>query len=485
MNVLFITSECVPFAKTGGLADVAGSLPKALSGIGVDARVFMPRYGGVTLDESTPKLCDFTIRLGKKKMFGSIHEGRAPNGTIVYFLDQPYYFDRPELYVENGRDYPDNAERFIFFVRAAVEFIRKKSFVPDVAHINDWFTGLFPVVTNTVFGKDALISPIATVITLHNMAYQGIFDRHFMDVAGLHPSLFRMDTFEYYGKMNFLKAGLVFSEKISAVSPRYAEEIQTPEFGHGLEGVLEHRKADIAGIINGVDYDIWNPETDSHIARTYGRENLGGKAECKSELQRLNNLPFSDAPLLGMVSRIVEQKGFDLLVACFERIMDTGSQFVLLGSGEPALQEKLMSFARRYPLQVGINLAFSEELARKIEAGCDIYLMPSRFEPCGLNQLYSLKYGSVPVVRAVGGLADTVREWDFGSKEGTGFVFEEYNPGAFMAAVERAQAVFAKKKDWEKLVRNGMSEDWSWARSAAEYRSLYEAAIEKRGARVR
>lgn len=480
MKVLLVASECVPYAKTGGLADVAAALPAALRRVGIDARIFMPRYRGIEVGDARPVVSSLPIPMNARTVHGKIYESRTADDVPIYFLDQPKYYDRKELYVENGQDYPDNAERFIFFARAAVEFIRKGGFVPDVIHGNDWFCGLVPVYLRALYAGDPVLARIAVVFSVHNLAYQGIFWHYDMHLTGLSWSLFHYDKLEFYGKINLMKGGLVFSDKLSTVSEQYAREIRTKEFGCGLEPVLEQRAADLVGIVNGVDYAQWSPDSGRYLASPYTAADLGGKAACKRELQALNNLPQSDVPLIGMISRLAEQKGFDLVEKIFPRLMESGAQFVLLGSGEERWQELFRSFARKHPLQVGVNLTFSDELAHKIEAGADIFLMPSRFEPCGLNQLYSLKYGTVPVVRAVGGLADTIREYDPATGTGTGFRFEDYTPDACWQAVARALALFADRASWTRLMMNGMAEDWSWDRSAKEYVHLYESAIAHR-----
>ena len=473
-KVLFVSTECVPYAKTGGLADVAAALPKALRKMGLDVRIFMPRFRAIDTTDLKKVGKKLTVPVGYRKISAEILQGTTQDGTPIYFLDQPKYYDRDELYVEAGEDYSDNAERFIFFSRAALEFARSGAFVPDLFHINDWFTGLLPVYLKTLYRHDPVIGGTPIVLTIHNLAYQGLFLKEKMKYTNLPWSLFQLDKLEFYGKLNFLKGGVVFADKVTTVSPRYAQEIQTKPFGHGLDAALRQRSKDLLGIINGVDYDIWNPEQDKSLCASYNVDNLSGKKECKIELQKLNNLPTSDRPILRIISRLTDQKGFDLIVEAFDRIMELDVQFVLLGSGDQELQEKFLGFARKYPLKVGINIAFSDNLARKIEAGSDIFLMPSKFEPCGLNQLYSLKYGTVPVVRAVGGLSDTVREWDPATGEGTGFLFEDYDADQFFEAVKRAVDLYDNKKRWAQVMKNGMTADWSWNKSARLYYELFQ-----------
>ncbi len=479
MKILFVTSECVPYAKTGGLADVAGSLPKALRDIGIDARIFMPRYRAVSTDGLKEVVGGLPVPISSKTVYGRVLESTTPSGVPVYFLDQPHYFDRKDLYVENGKDYPDNAERFVFFSRAAVEFLRRGIFAADVVHANDWFAGLVPVYLRTLYARDHSVNRIRTLFSIHNLAYQGIFWHYDMHLTGLPWDLFRFDKMEFFGKLNFLKGGIIFSEIVSTVSERYAQEIMTPENGFGLDATIRKREKDLLGIINGVDYGEWNPATDAHIVRNYDESSLGGKLECKRDLQRLNNLPETDAPLLGIVSRLSDLKGSDLLEKAFDEMMSLGVQFVMLGTGDEAHEKYFADVARKYPLQAGVNLSYSDAMAHKIMAGSDIFLMPSRYEPCGLTQLYAMKYGTVPVVRAVGGLADTVREWD-GAASGTGFRFDDYSAPALLEALRRALSLHENAKAWQQIRRNGMQEDWSWNRSAGKYAEAYERALRPR-----
>lgn len=482
MKILFVTSECVPYVKTGGLADVAGSLPKALREIGVDARIFMPRYRAIPTEGAKEVVGGLPVPVSSKTVYGRVLESTTPSGVPIYFLDQPHYFDRKELYVEKGTDYPDNAERFVFFSRAVVEFLRRGVFAADVVHANDWFSGLVPVYLRTLYSHDTVASRVRTLFSIHNIAYQGIFWHYDMHLTGLSWDLFRFDKLEFFGKINFAKGGIIFSDIVSTVSERYAKEIVTPDGGFGLDAALAKRGGDLVGIVNGADYSEWNPATDAHLAVPYDAASIAKKLECKRDLQRLNNLPESDAPLVGIVSRLSDLKGIDLIVKSFDALMNLGVQFVLLGTGDAPHQDFFARAAKKYPLQAGVNLAYSDALAHKIIAGADIFAMPSRQEPCGLTQLYSMKYGTVPVVRAVGGLADTVRPWNATDGSGTGFLFSDYTSDAFLAIVRDALALRGDAKAWDRIRRNGMSEDWSWSRSAKKYVEVYERAMSRSSA---
>ncbi|RMH57266.1 MAG: glycogen synthase GlgA [Candidatus Hydrogenedentota bacterium] len=476
MKVLFVTSEMRPYAQTGGLSDVAAALPKVLRRLGVETAVIMPRYGSVERSR-LDTVCEFAVPFGSEQLPASILMDRTREGVAVYFVDAPRFFDRAGLYGENGRDYEDNAARFIFFSHAAVLFAKHGPFLPEIIHANDWFTGLVPVYLKTLYSGEASLARIRTVFTIHNLAYQGIFWHHEFPLTGLPWEVFRYDQLEFYGKMNLLKGGIAFADRITTVSPRYAREILTAEFGCGLDAVLRFRERHLSGIVNGIDTEVWNPAEDPYLPSTYSADDLSGKYRCREELQGLNNLPISDAPLVGFIGRLTEQKGIDILLAAFERLMERGVQFVLLGTGESRYETAFEELGRRYPLQCGINVTFSDELAHRIEAGCDLFLMPSRFEPCGLNQLYSHRYGTPPIVHAVGGLADTVEEFEEATRRGNGFRFEQYSAEALLDALDRAVAVRSHPEAWGRLIGNCMATDWSWERSAKEYHSLYSELL--------
>ncbi len=488
MNVMLVSSEAVPFAKTGGLADVAGALPKYLAKLGMDASLVMPLYQkvpqcGAKLIKLEPTL---RIPVGDKIFTGAIYQSTLPGSeTPVYFLEQKTLYDRPELYGAGGKDYTDNCTRFIYFCRGTIELIKALGLKVDVLHVNDWQSGLIPVYLKTLYASDAQVKDIATLFTVHNLAYQGLFWHWDMPLTGLPWDLFNWTELEFYGKLNFMKGGLVYADALSTVSKQYAKEIQTEEYGCGLEGVLTARRESLFGVVNGVDYTVWNPAVDSLIPAKFSPEDLSGKAKCKAQLQREQKLPVRpDAPLIGLISRLVNAKGFDLIAEIMDELMGADVQFVILGTGDPKYHALLEDAARKYPGKLALNLAFDNRLAHLIEAGCDMFLMPSQYEPCGLNQIYSLKYGSVPIVRETGGLKDTivnVTDETIKNATATGFSFRVYKSAALMEAVKRALALYTKKTAWRDLMINGMRQDWSWERAARDYHGLYGWAIKNRG----
>lgn len=486
MNILLVSSEVVPFAKTGGLADVAGALPRALKELGHDVRVAMPHYRSVK-EKSFPieTLFNEVIVYFDSPHTGSVSQSVFPETDIpVYFIGHDKFFDRPELYGEEGKDYPDNALRFAFFSMATLWMLKGLKWKPDIIHCNDWQTALIPLYLKTLpaVRQDEFHREIKVVFTVHNLGYQGAFDPAVLPKIGLGLEVFNMDVLEFYGKANLMKAGLVFADAITTVSKQYAKEIQTSEFGYGLEGLLKKRSKDLYGILNGIDYEVWSPEEDKLIPARYTVNDLSGKRICKKQLQKQNNLPDSpDIPIIGVISRLADQKGFDLLVKIMDDIMKLDCQFVLLGTGSPDYHAMFEKVAKEFPEKTGINLTFDNRLAHLIEAGSDMFLMPSRYEPCGLNQMYSLKYGTVPIVRKTGGLADTiidVKEKAIADSSGTGFVFEKYDEHALLKTITRAVAMYHKDTSkWQKIIHNGMKKDYSWTKSAKEYTALYEKMI--------
>jgi starch synthase len=485
MRVLFVSSEVAPFSKTGGLADVSGALPAALARRGLEVRVITPFYREVGHRAGELPVCGQAgVRLGGAMETVRLREGKLPGGPPVWFVDHPPSFDRPGLYGEGGQDYPDNLERFALFCRAVLAWVESASWVPEVVHCNDWQTALLPVYLRTP--PESAWRTVGSLLTVHNLAYQGVFPPEKYALLGLPEDLYSPQYFEFWGRVNLLKAGLVFADILSTVSETYAREIQTPELGCGLEGVLRQRAADLYGILNGADYSVWDPRNDSYLPARYGPHDLSGKAVCKAALQEEVGLhPAASVPLFGMVSRLVEQKGVDLVVACVDRFPAAGAQLVVLGTGDPKYEAELQEAGRRHPGWVAVRIGFDERLAHWIEAGSDAFLMPSRYEPSGLNQLYSLRYGTVPVVRRTGGLADSVVDATcetLARGEATGFVFDEYTPEAFWGAVQRALAAYRDRATWQKLVRAGMSADFSWERAAGRYVDLYRLARRKRGA---
>ena len=474
MRVLFAASEGLPFSKTGGLADVIEALPKALVAQGHELAVVLPRYRGIKT--SMVVMPSVTIPLGSRLRFPSIADGTMLNGVRYFFVDDPGYFDRDGIYGSAG-EYPDNAERYSEFCRATIE-IAKHVWPADIIHCHDWQTGLVPVLLRSSYATDPLVKDIPVVFTIHNLGYQGQFPAAVLDRAGIPSEVYHPAGLEYYGDVNLLKGGLVYSDYLTTVSKKYAEEIQTPEFGYGLDGVIRSRRDHLVGILNGVDYSVWNPEKDKLIAATYSAKDLTGKHVCKKELLEIFGLypEHETLPVLGIVSRFADQKGFDLIAAIANELLEEDVILTVLGSGERRYEELFETLANEFPGRVGVRIAYDNELAHKIEAGADMFLMPSRYEPCGLNQIYSLKYGTVPIVRATGGLDDTVESFDVEHGTGTGFKFEPYTGAALLDAVRLALHHFADERIWKRIQLNGMSKDFSWKRPATEYAKLYKAA---------
>ena len=480
LHVVHVASEASPYAKTGGLGDVLAALPPALARAGVDVTVVLPGYRAAhAVATSTRRLGTVSARVSSRVDDAAI---AAVDGAAVptLLVDAPRYFDRPALYGEDGRDYPDNAERFVFFCRAALEWLRRMTPPPDVVHVHDWQAALVPVLLAV---DRAVLYPelraARTITTVHNLAYQGRFWEADWHLLNLDRGLFTPDALEFYGYINFLKGGLVLADAVTTVSPRYADEIRTPAFGEGLDGVLRARTADLVGILNGVDYATWSPATDPAIAARYDRDDLTGKARCKAALQTELGLDVrSDVPVLAVISRLAQQKGIDLVADVAPELLDTtDAQLAILGSGEARLEAALLALHDRVPERVAVRLGFDDPLAHRIEAGADLLLMPSRYEPCGLSQLYSLRYGTVPVVHATGGLADTVIDYDPSADTGTGFAFHALAPAPFLDAIRRALALRRDTPRWQALVRRGMAADFSWDASATRYRALYEDVL--------
>jgi starch synthase len=483
MRILFVVSEVAPFSKTGGLADVAGALPKALHALGHDVRLVTPRYRGVSPTRACLKtrIPSLSIPVAGRAVQVAIWEGRLPQTDVpVYFVDHAGLFDREGLYQDGaGQDYEDNLERFSVFSQAALHLAQALDWTPDLLHAHDWQASLAVAHRKLTRGSDPFWQATAAVLTVHNQAYQGTFPQADWDLTGLPPQAFGIDGLEFYGRINCLKGGVVYADRLTTVSPTYAKEIQTPEFGCGLEGLLSRRRDVLTGILNGIDIEEWDPKTSPHLAAHYSAQELAGKALCKLGLQEHQRLPQRHGLLIGMIQRLVEQKGIDLFLKAAEDLFQLDIQIVLLGTGEPAYEQPLRALAARYPEQLVVSLAFDQALAHRIEAGSDAFLMPSRFEPCGLNQLYSMRYGSVPIVRRVGGLADSVTDVSpqtLQAGAATGFVFDAYTPEALVEAVQRAVAAFRDHSLWYAIVRNGMRADWSWARAAREYAGVYERA---------
>lgn len=461
-----VAAEVAPFAKTGGLADVLGALPKALHQLSTEVSLLLPRHRGIAMGEP---FISFSTEMGGHELKGRIERTTLPKSAVpVFLVVNDHYYARSGLYGEGGHDYPDNAERFAFLTRAALELAR--SLRPEIIHAHDWHTALIPVYLKTTCQD---LGWIRTVYTIHNLAYQGEFDRSAFRALGLEerPELVAR------GKLNWMKGGILFADLLTTVSQRYAQEIQTPEFGCGLHDELRLRAGELFGIVHGVDYDEWNPSIDRWLVKKYDWNSLEGKKENKLWLQRISSLKEdSEVPLLGSIARLVEQKGFDLIAVALDQIVKMGAQYVLLGTGDPKYHQLFQELAGRHPGSVSVNLTYSDELAHQIEAGADIFLMPSRFEPCGLNQLYSLRYGTVPVVRATGGLDDTIQDYQDG--QGNGFKFREYSVEALLDAVRRALGFYKDKEAWHALQVRIMREDHSWLQAAKEYLRLYERLVQ-------
>ncbi len=405
--------------------------------------------------------------------------GNGTGSFPTYLLDKAAYYDRDELYGTPQGDYPDNAERFIMFCRSALETLKAIDFRPDIIHCNDWQSALIPVYLKTMYSADPFFKNTASVFTIHNLAYQGSFDYPAMPLTGLDWKYFTPDWLEFYGRLNFLKGGILHADIINTVSKKYSQEIQTAKFGCGLDGVLQSRKTDLYGILNGVDYDLFDPDTDKQIAVNFDAEHLDKKKENKKALQREYNLPEEDVPLIGVVSRLADQKGFDLVAQTIESLLNLRVQLVLLGTGEAKYHTLFREIGKKYPKKAGINISYNGRLAQMIYAGSDMFLMPSNYEPCGLGQLISLKYGTIPIVHATGGLADTINDYLVNPASANGFVFTDYSANALFASVSTALLVYSYKDEWQKLVKRAMSADFSWKHSAKEYVNLYEEALLK------
>jgi starch synthase len=479
MRVLYASPEVAPFSKTGGLADVAGALPAEIARLGHEVVVATPlhqavdraAYGAAASGKTA--LVPVAGRMEPAEIFEAPLVG-APAGSRVLLIGNPRYFDRKGIYGDAGGDYADNAERFAFFSRAVLESAKAVGFRPDVVHGNDWQTGpAFPHLKRT-YAFDPFFSGVRAVFTVHNIGYQGLFDPGTMETLMLPWELYHYQAIEFWGKVSFLKAGIVFADAITTVSPRYAREIRTEQFGCGLHGVLEERSERLFGFLNGADYAKWDPATDPFIAKNYSAAETSGKTSCKEDLQSAFGFPASDVPIIGMVSRLADHKGFDLIADAGAKIASLRCRLVILGTGDKRYRDCLGALKEKRPDQVGLAIAFDEALAHKIQAGSDMFLMPSRSEPCGLGQMYGLRYGAIPIVRAVGGLDDTVEDYDPKAGKGTGFKFADYAPDALLAAIKRALGVYRSKTAWGALVKRAMACDFSWNASARKYVELYE-----------
>lgn len=462
MKILFCASEMVPFAKTGGLADVAGALPLALEELNQDVIVVLPKYKSIQDGK-------FNIR----RLKDDISYAVIGKKIKVYFIDNGAYYQRDSLYGDKGGDYPDNLDRFSYYSKRALELLKEIKFKPDIIHCHDWQSGLIPVYLKTVYAQDPFYKKINTVFTIHNIGYQGLFPKNQFPRLGLDWSLFNMEMLEYYGQINILKGGIVFSDLITTVSPTYSKEIQTKEFGFGLDGVLNRRRDSVFGILNGLDYSIWNPSSDKFIAKNYSNQNMEDKYKDKQDLQKICRLPVKDnLPLFGIVSRLAEQKGFDILAESIDEICRLGLEMVILGTGDLKYHRILKDIVKKYPKVISLYLKFDDTLAHKIYAGSDVFLMPSKYEPCGLGQMISLNYGTIPLVFKTGGLADTVNK-------ANGFIFDNYCKQGLIKTIKKAIEAFKNKKKWETLMQLAMRCNFSWDESAKKYIRLYEKASGK------
>jgi starch synthase len=464
LKVLIASSEVVPFAKTGGLADVCGSLPLALEELGVDVRIIMPKYASVKVEAD---------------------EAVIGKNIKVYFVRNDYFFKRQELYGDRFGDYSDNLDRFVYFCREVFERCKQESFEPDVIHCNDWHTALIPVYLQTLYRDDPFFLGTKSLLTIHNLAYQGLFAKDEYPKIGLGWEFFNIDNFEFYDKVNLMKAGILHADAVSTVSPTYAKEILTQEFGCGLEGVLANRAADIHGVLNGIDEELWDPMTDKKIFKNYSlqtvAESLEDRFANKDALQNELKLKQDRSiPMIAMISRLADQKGADLVAEIIDNLLNMKLQFVLLGTGDNKYHILFDRIAKKYVFNTSINLRFDPVLAAKIYASCDLFLIPSRYEPCGLGQMIALKYGAIPVVRETGGLKDTVQEYDAAAGIGNGFTFEQYKSKELLGAIKRALALYQNKDAWAALVRKAMTADFSWKSSGGEYIKLYRTIIVKR-----
>lgn len=494
MRVILASSEVVPFAKTGGLADVAGALPRELEKLGHEVSIFLPAYQSIDRKQHDIKTTNvsFEIQIGDRLVAGKLLETVLPDTQVkVFLVEQPGYFNRDNFYGQSGKDFPDNCERFTFFCRSVLESLIQMGTAPDLIHSNDWQTGLIPVLLKTDYQHHSCFEATRTLITIHNLAYQGLFDYEKLAVTGLPAEYFNWKQVEFYGKVNLLKTGIVFADMINTVSPTYAREIREPEQGCGLEGVLRERAGELTGILNGIDVADWNPAIDPFIEENFSsdfdvRIGSSGKLACKRALQKEANLKQDiDMPLIGIVGRLASQKGWSLIVPVMKEFLEnTNVQWIVLGTGDPGYHHQLENLQQRHPDKLGLNLGFSNEYAHRIEAGSDMFLMPSQYEPCGLNQMYSMAYGTVPIVRGTGGLADTVvnathETCEYGTANG--FSFGEFSEEALRTAVKSALQMYNQHRlIWNQLMQAGMKRDWSWRRSAKQYEELYRRTIESK-----
>jgi len=487
MKIAYIGSEVYPFAKTGGLGDVLGALPKVIHKLGHDVKIFIPKYSIIDNDRFDLSYCwsvgEIQIRVYGKNLPVNIYEAFLPNSSVsIYFVDYPPFYNRYSIYTNDH----DEDERFILFQKAVLETMQKLNWYPDVIHCNDWQTGLIPLFVKENYNWDKKFKKTATVMSIHNIGYQGRFPKESIFKAEINPNLFFENSpIEVWGSLCFLKAGLMYADIISTVSETYAKEIKTAQYGEGLDGVLNYRQEDLYGILNGVDYSVWDPSKDRHIPYHYSIDNISSKYKNKEYFINFAKMPYrKETPLIGIISRLVEQKGFDVFKAATNELMSLDVQWAILGSGERHFEEYFRYLASTYPDKVYVYVGYNNEMSHLIEASSDMFLMPSKYEPCGLNQIYSLRYGTVPIVRKTGGLADTVFDWDEysakGFTSGNGFSFNDISTHALVSTISRAIDKYHDKSIWNKIILNGMKADFSWEASATKYIDIYERAIKKK-----
>ncbi|MCX8130017.1 MAG: glycogen synthase GlgA [Clostridia bacterium] len=480
LKILFVSAEVAPFAKTGGLADVAGSLPQALAAMGNDVRVAMPRYKSI--DCKMSYVTDFPVQVDYKKETCIVRETEVVfednNGkklVPVYFIDNYHYYDRDGIYCHY-----DDGERFAFLCNAVMEMLPRINFQPDIIHCNDWHAGPVCMILNEKYKNHSFYKNIKTVYTIHNLEYQGNFPKDVYKLFNMKEDVFVPEKVEFYGMFSFMKAGLVYADKINTVSAMYASEIQTSEYGEKLEGLLQSRADDLCGIVNGISYDYFNPSKDPRIAKNYSEENIEDKKENKYALQKELGLPVKDVPVMGLISRLAGQKGLNLVLDVIDDILALDVQFVLLGEGDPYYENAFKDIMKKYPDKVGVRIEFNASLAQRIYAASDIFLMPSKFEPCGLGQIISFRYGTIPVVRAVGGLAETVLDYDADKEIGNGFSFAEFTSEKFFSTLKRCLNLYSERPlEWQQLVKRALTSDFSWKKPSVKYMEIYRQALEK------
>ncbi|MCU0579096.1 MAG: glycogen synthase GlgA [Desulfobacterota bacterium] len=479
MKVLFATPEVAPFSRAGGLADVSQALPLYVSRLGHEVRVVTPKYRLAQPLKPALKPLEVTLEvpISWMKKPARVFQASLREGVPVYLIGRDDLYDREGLYGNEYGDYQDNAERFIFFSRAVLELCAALPWSPDVIHCQDWQTGLIPVYLKTLYRAQPQLQNTASLFTIHNLGYQGLFWHYDLHLTGLGWELFTPQGLEFFGKINLMKGGIIFADILNTVSPTYRKEILTPENGFGLEGVLQGRGGDLYAVLNGVDYEIWNPENDPHLPAPFSGAALENKKLGKAQLQERFQLKRkAECPIVAVISRLLDRKGLDLIRQVFPKLMDLEMEVILMGQGVDQYQNWAQDLAKKYPGQIGLEMNYQDNLAHQIQGGADMLLMPSRYEPCGLDQMYALRYGTIPIVRGVGGLDDTVEDYNPQTDQGTGFKFRDYEADKLLQTVQRALAVYRDKPRWVRLMQRGMAQDFSWARSALAYQELYQKA---------